>query len=69
MGNHEQMLRLTLAGQSLSDFLLWQMNGADSTIDELDSVPLDIGFSVSAARLGRGLRDAFGTTRVEFMNG
>ena len=69
MGNHEQMLRLTLAGQSLSDFLLWQMNGADSTIDELDSVPLDIGFSVSAGRLGRGLRDAFGATRVEFMNG
>ena len=66
MGNHEQMLRLTLAGQSLGDFLLWQMNGAESTIEELGSVPLDIGSG--AARFGQDLREAFGTTRVKFMN-
>ena len=66
MGNHEQMLRLTLAGQSLSDFALWRMNGADSTIGELDSLSIDIGSG--AARLGRDLRDAFGAERVEFMD-
>ena len=66
MGNHEQMLRLTLAGQSLGDYLLWQMNGADSTIDQLDYFPLDFG--LSATKLGKDLRAAFGATRVEFMN-
>ena len=66
MGNHEQMLRLTLAGQSLSDFALWRMNGADSTISEL--APLSINIGSGAAQLGRDLRDAFGAERVEFMN-
>lgn len=66
MGNHEQMLRLTLAGKNFSDYLLWQMNGADSTIDQLDYFPFDIEFS--ARRLGKGLRAAFGETRFEFIN-
>ena len=65
MGNHEQLLRLTLLGQDPTVRFLWQQNGGGSLMRQL-GVHSDLG-TCSGAEFAERLAGALGTGRLSWL--
>ena len=79
MGNHEQLMRLSLTGKRMTEFTryipgnkytqakeIWSWNGSDTTLSELDLDPLDMEYK-SIKDFAQTLSVALGSERVAFL--
>ena len=80
MGNHEQMMRLSLTGKRMFEFSrylpenayirpqeIWSWNGSNTTLRELDLDPLEMNHK-SPEEFAQSLSLALGTERLAFLD-